>query len=42
MERKTYIIDCKNIGKTQIETSYSKLLIINKKNIFISYYYRGN
>ena len=24
MERKTYVIDCKNIGKTQIETSYSK------------------
>lgn len=25
MERKTYIIECKNIGKTQIEASYSKL-----------------
>ena len=25
MERKTYVIECKNIGKTQIETSYSKL-----------------
>ena len=33
MERKTYIIDCKNIGKTQIETSYSK-----KKNFNIKYY----
>ena len=26
MERKTYVIDCKNIGKTQIETSYSKII----------------
>ena len=24
MERKTYVIECKNIGKTQIEMSYSK------------------
>ena len=38
MERKTYIIDCKNIGKTQIETSYSKYKIhINYKNQFFNY-----
>ena len=32
MERKTYVIECKNIGKTQIEMSYSKskiYLILN-------------
>ena len=32
MERKTYVIECKNIGKTQIETSYSnELILYNKK-----------
>lgn len=31
MEKKTYSIECKNYGKTQIERSYSKILFINKK-----------
>ena len=33
MERKTYVIECKNIGKTQIETSYSKSKINIISNI---------
>ena len=33
MEKKTYSIECKNYGKTQIERSYSKTLFINKKQM---------
>ena len=38
MERKTYIIDCKNIGKTQIETSYSKFNCFNKNQIYFNFF----